>query len=113
MISGKTNLLVTSPISYLSFPLPTGPLIGGHFEPGDDAPRAVSKNYFNEVCPPSKRTILDTEEVNNESIRYSETAGASFMFDRWVEKLNSIDNPCVEIAQESFQLFEKIGRAHV
>jgi hypothetical protein len=82
----------------------SGPLIGGPFEPGDDAPRAVSKNYFNEVCPKSQRTIIDTEEVNDEKIRYSETAGASFMFDRWVEKLNSIDNPCVEISQDSYQL---------
>jgi len=84
----------------------SGPLIGGPFEPGDDAPRAVSKNYFNEVCPPSKRTIINTQEVNDDNIRYSRTTGASFMFDRWVEKLNSIDNPCVEIARDSSQLFE-------
>jgi hypothetical protein len=93
-------------MSHFTVACPTGPLIGGPFEPGDDAPRAVSKNYFNDVCPPSKRTIIDTKDVNDEKIRYSKNTGASFMFDRWVEKLNSIDNPCVEIAHNSFQLFE-------
>lgn len=83
-----------------------GPLIGGPFEPGEDAPRAVSKNWFNQVCPPSERVIIDTEDVNDEEIRYSTTIGASYMFDRWVEKLSSMEERCIEIAQESFQLFE-------
>jgi hypothetical protein len=83
-----------------------GPLIGAPFEPGDDAPRAVSKNYFDQICPKSKRVYIDAEEVNDDKIRYGENIGASYMFDRWVKKLNSIEEQCVEILQDSFQLFE-------
>lgn len=83
--------------------LHAGPLIGGPFPPGDDAPRAVSKNFFNEVCP--NPTVIDSGEVN-EPLRYDNDIGAQYMMDRWIEKLNSIADPCVEIAQESYQLFE-------
>ena len=83
-----------------------GPLIGGPFEPGDDAPRAVSRKYFDKVCPKSKRVTISSQEINNETVRFSSTIGASYIFDRWVEKLNSIEDQCVEILQESFQLFE-------
>jgi hypothetical protein len=84
----------------------TGPLIGGPFEAGDDAPRAVSRKYYEKMCPKEKRVIIDSEAVNDETIRYSKTIGASYMFDRWVEKLNSIEDQCVEILQDSYQLFE-------
>ena len=83
-----------------------GPLIGGEFEPGDDAPRAVSKNYFYEVCPESERTTIYTHEVNNETIRFSNDIGAAYMFDRWVEKLNSVESRCVQTTLESYGLFE-------
>ncbi|KAG2144520.1 hypothetical protein DEU56DRAFT_790022 [Suillus clintonianus] len=80
-----------------------GPIIGSSFPPRDAAPRAVSREYFKEVCP--NPTIIDSWEVN-EHLRLDNNVPALQIFDKWVEKLNSIDDPCVEIRQESFQLFE-------
>lgn len=101
MISGKgqkcLHALLYSQICH------SGPIIGGPFPPGDDAPRAVSKNYFYEVCP--NRTIIDSGEVNAD-IRFDDSVGALQIVNKWVEKLNSIKDPCVEISQKSYQLFE-------
>jgi hypothetical protein len=80
-----------------------GPIIGGPFLPKDIKPRAVSKNFFNQVCP--HPTIINSQEIN-EHLRFDENVSAGFILDRWVEKLNSIDDPCVEILQKSDPIFE-------
>ncbi|KAG1817145.1 uncharacterized protein BJ212DRAFT_1351237 [Suillus subaureus] len=81
----------------------SGPIIGSSFPPGDAAPRAVSQEYFKKVCP--NPTIIDSWDVN-EHLRLDNNVLALEIFEKWVEKLNSIDDPCVEIKQESYQLFE-------
>ncbi|KIK49046.1 hypothetical protein CY34DRAFT_797425 [Suillus luteus UH-Slu-Lm8-n1] len=81
----------------------SGPIIGSSFPPGDAAPRAVSREYFKKVCP--NPTIIDSWELN-EHLRLDNNVPALVIFNKWVEKLNDIDDPCVEIRQESFQLFE-------
>jgi hypothetical protein len=90
-----------------SSPIPkqssAGPIIGSSFPPGDAAPRAVSREYFKKVCP--NPTIIDSWELN-EHLRLDNNVPALVIFKKWVEKLNDIDDPCVEIRQESFQLFE-------
>lgn len=80
-----------------------GPVIGAPFPPGDPAPRAVSQEYFKKVCP--NTTIIDSMEVN-EHLRLDDRVPALDIFEKWVEKLNSIEDPCVEIKLDSFQLFE-------
>lgn len=80
-----------------------GPIIGSSFPPGDAAPRAVSREYFKKVCP--NPTIIDSWVVN-EHLRLDDNVPALEIFEKWVERLNSIDDPCVEIRQESYQLFE-------
>ncbi|OJA20557.1 hypothetical protein AZE42_09786 [Rhizopogon vesiculosus] len=81
----------------------SGPMIGAPFPHGDPAPRAVSQEYFKKVCP--NTTIIDCMEVN-EHLRLNNSVPALEIFDRWVEKLNSIEDPCVEIKLDSPQLFE-------
>ncbi|KAG1878746.1 hypothetical protein C8R48DRAFT_688255 [Suillus tomentosus] len=81
----------------------SGPIIGSSFPPGDAAPRAVSREYFKKVCP--SPTIIDSWDVN-EHLRLDDNVPALEIFEKWVERLNSIDDPCVEIRQESYQLFE-------
>lgn len=81
----------------------SGPIIGSPFPPRDAAPRAVSQEYFKKVCP--NPTIIDSWDLN-EHLRLDNNVPALQIFEKWVEKLNSIDDPCVEIKQESFQLFE-------
>ncbi|KAG0696006.1 hypothetical protein DFH29DRAFT_243008 [Suillus ampliporus] len=81
----------------------SGPIIGSSFPPGDPAPRAVSQEYFKKVCP--NPVIIDSWDVN-EHLRLNANVPALEIFEKWVEKLNSIDNPCIEIQKQSFQLFE-------
>lgn len=62
-------------------------------------PRAVSKNYFNEVCV--SPTVINSSDV----IPVMSKAGADEILDKWVKVLNSIDDPCVEVDVDSFQIF--------
>lgn len=82
----------------------SGPVIGSSFDPGDPTPRAVHKDYFKQVCP--NPTILDSDAVVSGYLRYDNDVPASQVFDMWVNKLNSINDPCVEIQLGSPQLFE-------
>ncbi|KAF7965096.1 hypothetical protein HWV62_45727 [Athelia sp. TMB] len=83
----------------------TGPIVGEPWTSAPDVPRAVSKNYFFERCPEEKRRYIHTDTVNDESIRYDNNIGAQEMFDRWVDYMSKVDDPCVEIEQDSAQLF--------
>lgn len=80
-----------------------GPIVGSSFNPGGSTPRAVSREYFQKVCP--NATIIDSLSIN-EHLRLDPDVSASQIFDKWVEKLNSINDPCVEISRDSFQIFE-------
>ncbi|KAG6374801.1 hypothetical protein JVT61DRAFT_4184 [Boletus reticuloceps] len=82
----------------------SGPVIGSAFDPGDPTPRAVHREYFKAVCP--NPTILDSDAVVSSHIRYDNSVPASRIFDMWVDKLNSINDPCVEVQLDSPQLFE-------
>jgi HD superfamily phosphohydrolase len=42
----------------------------------------------------------------NEHLRFDDSVGVAYIFSKWVEKLNSIEDACVEIAQESPPIFE-------
>ncbi|KZP18800.1 hypothetical protein FIBSPDRAFT_933213 [Athelia psychrophila] len=84
----------------------TGPLNGEPFLNAPDVPRAVSRNYFMERCPEENRTYIDSDSVNDEGIRFDNAVGAQEMFDRWVERLSQMDDPCIEITQDSPQLFD-------
>ncbi|KAI0830864.1 hypothetical protein BC628DRAFT_1312385 [Trametes gibbosa] len=78
-----------------------GPAAGGPFPPGDPAPRAVTKEYFDEVCPPSERHIIMSDEVTN---AYEAEPHAGQVLDAWVEKLKNLPR-CVEINKDSAQIF--------
>jgi hypothetical protein len=81
-----------------------GVMVGGKMPPGDTTPRAVSKDFFNKVCP--NPTIIQVKEVNDDRMRFDESVPASEIFEKWLEKINSIEDPCVEIDPNSDQIFE-------
>ncbi|KAH7908997.1 hypothetical protein BJ138DRAFT_1156325 [Hygrophoropsis aurantiaca] len=80
-----------------------GPIIGSSLEAGDDAPRSVSREYFKKVCP--NPTIIDSAVIN-ENLRLDDKVPALTIYEKWVEKLNSMDDQCVEIKRGTYQLFE-------
>lgn len=81
----------------------SGPVIGASWPRGDPTPRSVTREYFKQVCP--KPLFMHTAEIN-EDLRFDSEVPASVIFDKWVDKLNSINDPCVEITRDSYQLFE-------
>ncbi|EGN95102.1 hypothetical protein SERLA73DRAFT_187410 [Serpula lacrymans var. lacrymans S7.3] len=81
-----------------------GPLVGGEFPDGDDAPRAVSKDYFNKVCP--NPTIIDTSIINTEHVRFDDDVSALQVFNLWLDKINSMDDDCIELDVHSNTIFE-------
>ncbi|KAI6095656.1 hypothetical protein EV401DRAFT_2062431 [Pisolithus croceorrhizus] len=81
----------------------SGPIIGSSWPPGDPTPRSVSREYFERVCP--HPLVIDSYEINKE-LRLDTSVPASVIFDEWVDRLNSLRDPCVEIKRSSFQIFE-------
>jgi len=77
--------------------LTSGPAVGGSWEPGDPAPRSVNLNYFNKVCPPSERRIINTEDVKPE-IRWD---NGDVIFERWETLLRDAPERCIEIQSAS------------
>ncbi|KAG2040086.1 hypothetical protein BDR03DRAFT_950245 [Suillus americanus] len=72
-----------------------GVVVGGEMPPGDTTPRAVSKDFFNKVCP--RPTVVQVTEVNDNGMPFDESVPVSYIFEKWLEKINSIEDPCVEI----------------
>jgi hypothetical protein len=78
-----------------------GPAVGGPFPAGDPAPRAVLKEYFDFVCPPSARTVIHSADV----VPWETDLSAARILERWVVKLAQTDARCVEIDSTSGQIF--------
>jgi len=77
-------------------------MVGGTLPPGDTAPRFVSKDFFNKVCP--NPTILHASDVNDDHMRFDDSVPAAYVFEKWVEKVNSIEDPCLQV--EGSPIFE-------
>lgn len=72
--------------------------------PGDDTPLAVSKAFFERVCP--RPTVLRVSDVNTDEMRFDEAIPATYVFDRWVEVISAIDDPCLMLDASGNQVFE-------
>lgn len=77
----------------------SGPTVGGSFGKDDRAPRAVSKPYFQKLCP--QPTMIRSNEVNDE---LGSHADASVMMQAWAETLKESESTCIQVG-ESDQIF--------
>nr|GAT55981.1 predicted protein [Mycena chlorophos] len=81
-----------------------GPIVGGEAPGG--SPRAVSREWYFEVCTEEQRVKLDTRKFSPE---WAEAGGeppnALQIVERWVVELRGIDAPCVEMAWGTPALF--------
>ncbi|THV07951.1 hypothetical protein K435DRAFT_772286 [Dendrothele bispora CBS 962.96] len=78
----------------------SGPIIGGSFGPNSDVPRAVHKEYFRAVCP--NVTLIDTEETKTKIASHDGLT----VLNGWIEKLNSMQDRCIEFDIRSDQAFD-------
>ncbi|EKM79136.1 hypothetical protein AGABI1DRAFT_39997 [Agaricus bisporus var. burnettii JB137-S8] len=83
----------TSPPRTPMTALLSGPTVGGQWEEGDDAPRAVSEHYFDLVCPPSDRRIIKTGNVKSQIMSES----GKQIFSTWEQLLLDAPERCIEI----------------
>lgn len=69
-----------------------GPTVGAPIPTDPYAPLAVIRDHFQKECP--NPTLISRDEVTS---HLDGTATAGQIIDAWVEKLRSIDDPCVEV----------------
>ncbi|EIW79008.1 hypothetical protein CONPUDRAFT_59208, partial [Coniophora puteana RWD-64-598 SS2] len=74
-----------------------GPMVGGNMPPGYTSPLAVSSGFFRKVCP--NPAIVNVKDVNTHDMIYS--APASSILETWIQTINSIDDPCIKLANKS------------
>lgn len=61
--------------------------------PIDQPPRAVTKEYFEQVCPEGRRTRISIEETN----RDIKDASVDDVLNKYVSMLTSSNDSCVEL----------------
>ncbi|KAF8645181.1 hypothetical protein AX16_008008 [Volvariella volvacea WC 439] len=71
----------------------SGPMAGGPWDEGDDAPRSVSEKYYDIVCPESERRIFNTRDVKP-AVQWSQ---GNEIFAHWEKLLLETPERCVEI----------------
>lgn len=83
-----------------------GPVLGEAFPEGDYTPRAVPKNQFFEIC----EKLGGIHYINNDEVKVELNLGNEYgaleLFNRWVDKLKSIDAPCISNDGSKTHIFE-------
>lgn len=74
-----------------------GPVAGGLWEEGDDAPRSIHEKWFDVVCPQSERRIINTRDVKP-AVQWSM---GNEIFDHWAKLLTDAPERCIEIVPAS------------
>src|SRR5258708_25754708 len=70
-----------------------GPTAGGPWDPSDPAPRAISERFFNTVCPPHERRMINTGDIKPAIHR----ASGRVVFDTWLKILSEAPERCIEV----------------
>ncbi|KAI8970876.1 hypothetical protein BD414DRAFT_501473 [Trametes punicea] len=76
-----------------------GPIVGNYPPFGENVPRAVIPEYFNEVCP--NRTVIGSSEVNDALVDPS----AETLIQAWTERMGP--HRCVEVETGSPEIFDE------
>ena len=71
----------------------SGPAVGGSWPAGDPAPRSISEDWFDIVCPKSKRKIIISESIKG-PIREE---NAYVHFRAWEKVLKEAPENCIEV----------------
>ena len=78
----------------------SGPLAGDPFPSSAGGSPAVIPEFFDKVCP--TRTVIDRNEVS----RSLEDASAAEILQAWLDKLERTEDRCVEIKENTPQIFD-------
>ncbi|KAJ7615972.1 hypothetical protein FB45DRAFT_935035 [Roridomyces roridus] len=77
----------------------SGPTGGGHLgiDPDVDEPRAISKEWWDKLCPPSEVVEVNLDETLKVLNLTDDTSGMETLT-RWADKLGKMEAPCVMIS---------------
>ncbi|KAF7365603.1 hypothetical protein MVEN_00433800 [Mycena venus] len=78
----------------------SGPMAGGPWDGDDDAPRSISENWFDVVCPRDQRKLIHTEDVKPALANLPGDA----VFDHWQKLLTEETALCVEIVAPAYEV---------
>lgn len=92
-----TSKLIQSPPRTPLNALIAGPTAGGPWDDGDPAPRSVSEEWFDVVCPKSERRIINTRDVKP---ALKDLPGDE-VFGHWERLLREAPERCIEIVPQS------------
>lgn len=73
-----------------------GPTAGGAFADGDPSPRAVNLKWWDKVCPPERRTVIDVS-LEHARWKIDEETDGQTLVDYWSKRLREMDENCVEV----------------
>ncbi|KAJ2978334.1 hypothetical protein NUW54_g11298 [Trametes sanguinea] len=94
----NTGKLIPSQIPYSV--LLRGSIVGDRFPQGVRAPLAVSKTYFDHLCP--SKLDLSRAEIH---ANLSSPNSVAEITEEWVSVLEGLDEPCVQSAPESGPIY--------
>jgi hypothetical protein len=100
----RYNRMIASRIPLSAFI--TGPTVGGPWPPGDPAPRTVTDEYWDQVCPKDARRELYTEtEEPKIGIQRGVTEGIEIL-EKWAKHLRDMPERCVYLSWWSARIFD-------
>ncbi|KAJ7617353.1 hypothetical protein FB45DRAFT_933987 [Roridomyces roridus] len=95
------------PSTYVSYeartPLPaiiSGPVAGGAFEPGDTAPRSISDDWWEVVCPLASRRLINARQVKKQ---IPDDASGLAVLEHWQQILHDATESCVEVISANWE----------
>lgn len=89
--------------AFLSGPLAGGPYMdvgdgGGNRDPHPRPPRSISYDWWETVCPPSRRVIIDVTATQRElGIELGYDPSGKDIQERWGKKLNDLNDTCIQV----------------
>jgi hypothetical protein len=73
------------------------PTTGSPWPPGDPAPRSVSVEWWDHVCPESERLYINTAVVNAEiGVDFDKDEGIDIV-EKWAKYIRNIEHRCINI----------------
>ncbi|KAJ6584427.1 hypothetical protein B0H19DRAFT_925036 [Mycena capillaripes] len=78
----------------------SGPMAGGPWDEGDDAPRSISEHWFDVVCPKEERRLIPTTDVKPAVV----DASGDVIFAHWQKVLLEAPERCIEIVQPPYEV---------
>ncbi|KAI0633646.1 hypothetical protein C8Q77DRAFT_1217981 [Trametes polyzona] len=93
-----TGKMIPSQIPYSV--LLNGPIVGDPFPHTHNAPRAVTKTYFDQLCP--SKVELERSKIHS---NLSSPNSVQEITQQWTSVLKDLDEPCVEASQASGPIY--------